>query len=154
MGIEIELREVGPDDPDALELLAAGRAEIAARKAEEPGGEPRPPLNVAMRSDTEILVAYAGEAPVGLGCLRTVGLRTGEIKRMYVIPAHRGAGVGRRLLEELDRRARELGFEAVRLDTHDRLVEANRLYAAVGYREIPDYNSNPRANRWFEKRLA
>jgi hypothetical protein len=77
--MEIELRAVGPDRPDALELPAAGRAQITARKAEEPGGEPRASLI--------------------------------EIKRMYVRPKYPG-----------------VGFHTVRLDTHDRLAEANRLY--------------------------
>jgi hypothetical protein len=38
--------------------------------------------------------------------------------------------------------------------TNARLVEANRMYTEAGYREIEDYNSNPRANRWYEKLLA
>jgi hypothetical protein len=42
----------------------------------------------------------------------------------------------------------------VRLDTHDRLTEANLLYRSTGYREIDDYDGNPRANRWYEKLLA
>jgi hypothetical protein len=54
----------------------------------------------------------------------------------------------------LEGRSRARGFKAIRLDTHDRLIEANRLYRSRGYREIPDYNSNPRSNRWYEKRLV
>jgi GNAT superfamily N-acetyltransferase len=150
----IQLREVGPDDPAALTLLRAARVEIMARKAEDSGGKPRKPVGEAMRTDSDILVAYAGAEPVGLAALRTFSPGIGEIKRMYVVPAHRGSGVARQLLEELERRAREHGFARVRLDTHDRLSEANRLYRSAGYREIPDYNANPRANRWFEKFLA
>jgi hypothetical protein len=33
-------------------------------------------------------------------------------------------------------------------------MEANRLYRSSGYLEIDDYNGNPRANRWFGKRLG
>jgi hypothetical protein len=43
---------------------------------------------------------------------------------------------------------------AVRLDTNARLTEANRMYTEDGYRRIEDYNSNPRADRWYEKLLA
>jgi Acetyltransferase (GNAT) family len=68
--------------------------------------------------------------------------------------AHRGAGVARELLEALEKRARERGLDAVRLDTHERLTEANGLYRSMGYREIDDYNGNPSANRRFEKVLA
>jgi hypothetical protein len=44
--------------------------------------------------------------------------------------------------------------EAVRLDRNSRLREAIRLYERAGYRQIPDYNSNPRANRRHEKARA
>ncbi len=73
---------------------------------------------------------------------------------MYVVPDHRGAGVAKRILEELEQRARERGLRAIRLDTNARLTEANAMYREAGYREIPDYNANPRADRWYEKRLA
>jgi GNAT superfamily N-acetyltransferase len=73
---------------------------------------------------------------------------------MYVVPDYRGAGVARRILEALERRARERGLRAARLDTNARLVEANRLYREAGYVEIEDYNSNPRADLWYEKLLA
>jgi GNAT superfamily N-acetyltransferase len=73
---------------------------------------------------------------------------------MYVIPDYRGAGVARQVLEELERCALERGLRTIRLDTNARLTEANRMYRAAGYRQIPDYNSNPRADRWYEKLLA
>ena len=41
-----------------------------------------------------------------------------------------------------------------RQDTHDRLVEAVGMYRGAGYREVPDFNANPRSNAWFEKPLA
>ena len=89
-----------------------------------------------------------------MGALRLVGTGTAEIKRMFVFPHYRGAGVAGRILEELEQRARQHGVRAVRLDTNARLTEANRMYREAGYREIDDYNSNPRADRWYEKSLA
>jgi GNAT superfamily N-acetyltransferase len=62
--------------------------------------------------------------------------------------------VAKRILEELERRKRERGLRAVRLDTNARLVEANRMYREAGYVQIEDYNSNPRSDRWYEKPLA
>ena len=67
---------------------------------------------------------------------------------MYVAPPHRGSGIAAMLLTEVEERARVRGFDAVRLDTHDRLAEVNRLDARAGYRPIGDYNANPSANRW------
>jgi GNAT superfamily N-acetyltransferase len=144
------------DDPDAQRLAEAMRAEVSARQAhaDDAAVEQLKSLAEAIGPDGEILVAYANGRAVGVGALRELDPGAGEIKRMYVAPPLRGAGVARRLLEALEQRARERGFETVRLDTHDSLNEANRLYAGAGYREIADYNGNPSANRWFEKSLA
>jgi GNAT superfamily N-acetyltransferase len=151
--MNIELREVAADDPDALALVAAGGVEIDARYAYEgPSIRARDPDR--MKRDSDILVAYAGDRPVGVAALRRFGPGIGEIKRMYVVPEQRRSGVARQLLEALESRARDHGFDVVRLDTHDRLPEANDLYRSAGYREIEDYNSNRRANRWYEKPLA
>jgi GNAT superfamily N-acetyltransferase len=154
--MEYELRPAAPDDP-AVEALVVGlRNEVDSRQAHanESAGELRRPVADAVSADGLILVAYAGREPVGIGALRGLDRSTGEIKRMYVDPGHRGTGVGRRLLDELEEHARQRGFDAVRLDTHDRLIEANQLYSSRGYRRIEDYNGNPSANRWYEKPLA
>ena len=77
----------------------------------------------------------------------------GEIKRMWVADAARGLGLGRRLLEELEARAREMGVERLRLETNRSLVEAQALYRASGYREIPVFDDEPYAHLAFEKAL-
>jgi ribosomal protein S18 acetylase RimI-like enzyme len=72
---------------------------------------------------------------------------------MYVAPAHRGRGLARALLTELEGIAHSHGCKATRLDTSDYLTEAIGLYRAAGYREVPDYNANPKASLWFERQL-
>ena len=153
----MEIKQVPANDPAAAALDAALRDEVEARYAGSDGGETGSPLADAVEPDSVVLLAYAGGDAIGVGALGELGPRIAEIKRMYVSPASRGSGVATLLpllLEELENRARERGFELVRLDTRDRLAEAIRIYRAAGYREIPDYNGNPRVNRWFEKRLA
>ena len=152
--MEIEFREAAPGDPVTLRLAQAMRAEVEERGAHNGAKRPNRSLADAISADSDRLVAYAGQEPVGIGALRLAGTDTAEIKRMYVVPEYRGAGVAKRILEELERRARRRGLRAIRLDTNARLVEANRMYTEAGYREIEDYNSNPRANRWYEKLLA
>ncbi|MCW2792748.1 MAG: PadR family transcriptional regulator [Nocardioides sp.] len=76
-----------------------------------------------------------------------------EIKRMWVDPAWRGAGLGARMLGHLEAEAARLGHDVVRLDTNSTLVEAISMYEHAGYRSIERYNDNPYARRWFEKRL-
>lgn len=78
-----------------------------------------------------------------------------EIKRMYVAPAARGLKLGRRLLENLERRAAELGHACIRLETGIRQPEAIGLYRKAGYREIDpfgDYVPDP-LSLFMEKRL-
>ena len=154
--MDIDLRMRPADDPDALRLAAAMSAEVSARQAhaDDVAVEQLKSLAEAIGPDGEVLVAYGEGDAVAIGALRELDAGVGEIKRMYVAPTWRGAGVARRLLEALEQRAGERGFETVRLDTHDSLIEANRLYERAGYREIADYNRNPSANRWFEKSLA
>jgi ribosomal protein S18 acetylase RimI-like enzyme len=73
---------------------------------------------------------------------------------MYVAPAGRGRGLGRRLLARLEEIAAERGCRAVRLDTAAHLTAAISLYRDRGYREIPAYNEGPNADLWFERALS
>ncbi|HEY4593112.1 MAG TPA: GNAT family N-acetyltransferase [Thermoanaerobaculia bacterium] len=152
--MEIEIRDAGPDDPAVLALVEALRDEVESRGAHNGVARPEISLAEAIRADCDTLLAYAGSEPVGTAGLKALAPGMGEIKRMYVAPAHRGAGIAGRMLAELERRACARGLEAIRLDTHDRLSEATGMYGGAGYRQIQDYNSNPRSNRWFEKLLA
>lgn len=152
--MEIELREVPPDDPEMLRLVEALRDEVEERGAHNGVGRPDTPLTEAIKRNSDTLVAYSGREPVGTGALRILDGGIAEVKRMYVVPGQRGAGVAKRILSELERRARSRGLRAVRLDTHARLLEANRMYRVAGYRQIEDYNGNPRSDRWYEKPFA
>ena len=79
---------------------------------------------------------------------------TAPPERVWVADSVRGLGLGRRLLVELEGRARAAGATAVRLDTHRSLTEATTLYRSAGYLEIGAYNDNPYAHHCFEKDLS
>ncbi|MDX6475059.1 MAG: hypothetical protein QOH95_570 [Gaiellaceae bacterium] len=100
-----------------------------------------------------LLVARLRGTPVGCGGLKLHGKAPAEIKRMWVAPAARGLGLGRRLLNELENRAREAGARSARLETNGALTEAISLYRAAGYREVEAFNDEPYAHHWFEKLL-
>jgi ribosomal protein S18 acetylase RimI-like enzyme len=90
---------------------------------------------------------------VGTAAVRLLEPGVGEIKRMWIRPAHQGKGLGRPLMDACLTEARALGCRRVRLDSERRLAAAVHLYRAYGFKEIPDYNGNTRAEVWMEREL-
>lgn len=124
------------DDPRAVRLREAQQAEVRSRYDgvdTEPGVKPS-----AADISLFLLVrdAFSGE-PVGCGGLRDLADEAVEIKRMYVVPAHRGRGAGRAVLAALEQAARTRGAKVARLETGDQQQEAVILYERAGYHQIP-----------------
>lgn len=92
--------------------------------------------------------------PVGCGAVKLRPDGSAELKRMWVAPAARGCGLGRRILEALERHAIGAGAQVLRPETNRSLTEAIALYRRSGYREVPAFNGEPYAGHWFEKRVA
>lgn len=144
------------DDPEVLALFdpfireADGPLDMDLDiEAEIAAGPPRdltPPGGV-------LLIARVDGEPAGLGGVRHLETDVAEVKSMYLDPAHRGRGLARRLLSELEQIAHRHDCRATRLDTSDYLTSAVALYRAAGYREVPSYNANLKANLWFERPL-
>ncbi|MFT3775730.1 MAG: GNAT family N-acetyltransferase [Minicystis sp.] len=127
------------DGRPARELITALNAELR-------GAYPEPGANHFGLSAAEIapghgafLVAYREETPVGCGAVRLLDAATAELKRMYVDPALRGTGIGRRLVEALEDEARRLGATRIVLETGTRQDAALALYARCGFERIPLY---------------
>jgi DNA-binding MarR family transcriptional regulator/N-acetylglutamate synthase-like GNAT family acetyltransferase len=151
----ITIEPVDPAEPHAQHCLREYFAELDRRfragfdpDAALPARpeEMRPPAGI-------FLVGMLHGEPVCCGALKFHGREPTEVKRMWVSPSVRGLGLGRRLLEELERRAVEHGSHVVRLETNRSLTEAIGMYRATGYREVPAFNDEPYGDHWFEKRL-
>jgi GNAT superfamily N-acetyltransferase len=81
--------------------------------------------------------------------LRRLDAATAEMKRLYVRPAFRGRGYGGVLARTVIADAAATGCARVVLDTLPAMGEAQALYAALGFRDIPAYTFNPVAGTRF-----
>ncbi|HEY5316388.1 MAG TPA: GNAT family N-acetyltransferase [Solirubrobacteraceae bacterium] len=153
---EIEFRPAHVDAGPGGELAQAMREEIAEMyEGLELDGPTMPRAGAAELSPPggAFFVGWRDGEPLCCGGLKRLSGDTCEIKKMYVVPAARGQGVARTLLHELERAALELGYEVVRLDTGPKQLHAQALYADEGYEAVADFNGNPVAVFWGEKRL-
>lgn len=86
----------------------------------------------------EITVLLAGEGPDGLALLRlrpalwSPGLEA-YLQELYVVPALRGRGIGRALLERTIDFARESGADGIDLSTGETDTAARALYESMGF---------------------
>jgi GNAT superfamily N-acetyltransferase len=96
----------------------------------------------------------AGDPGAAFGCIALRPLASvdaqradaiGEVKRLYVQPAARRGGWGRKLVETLLAEARAIGYRELKLDTLDWMTDARALYARQGFRECAPYYENPLA---------
>ncbi|MGA8417481.1 MAG: GNAT family N-acetyltransferase [Candidatus Dormiibacterota bacterium] len=105
------------DGPDG-EALDRDLDDVAAAYI-EPGGD--------------FLVDDVDGRIVAMGGLRPQGTRSAELKRMRVHPDWQRHGRGRAMLDALEQRARDLGFQTLLLDTTEQQVGARSLYTSRGY---------------------
>jgi putative acetyltransferase len=90
--------------------------------------------------DTEtVVIATIDDVPVGCGCFKRYDDETVELKRFFVDPERRGAGIGRAVIGELERWAIEHGYRAAVLETGVDQPAAIALYERAGYTRAPPY---------------
>jgi ribosomal protein S18 acetylase RimI-like enzyme len=107
------------------------------------------------RRGVMLVVEDAAGQVVGTAGIRALDdAGVGELKRMWVRPECRGAGLGRLLMARGLDEARRLGFRRLRLDSRRDMTAAVALYRSCGFRDIAPYNANPRAEIWMEAALG
>lgn len=156
--MRVEFQPVPLDQDPAASLVAAMRAEVAemypgldltADHMPKAGpAELGPPGGVFLVGFDE------SRRPLCGGGVKRLSEEACEIKRMYVAPEGRGRGLGIALLRALEDAARELGYAVARLDTGPAQPNAERMYCNAGYRPIGNFNGNPVASFFGEKRLG
>jgi GNAT superfamily N-acetyltransferase len=86
-----------------------------------------------------VYLALVDAELAGVGALKPRSMSVGEIKRVFVRPQARGAGVARTLMARLLDDASALGFETVCLDTMAFMTDAHRLYRSLGFVDAEPY---------------
>ena len=129
----------------------------------EYGLEPRPRSTDADLDDVEASYIRAGgafevvEGPdsqiVGTVGLYPINTQQAELRKMYLVPGVRGRGLGKRLLERMLEKARQLGFREVWLETHSVLKEAVGLYEKHGFTASEKEHVSPRCDQVYCLRL-
>ena len=148
------VRRAPADAPPGSDLLEAMVSELVPLygRIDVPGAPSATPQDFSPPGGA-FLVLEDGGRPVACGGVKRLDDETCEIKRMYVVPEARGQGVASVLLRALEEEGRRLGYAIARLDTGPHQPHAQRLYERAGYRSIPNFNANPFASFWGEKRL-
>lgn len=154
--IPIEFRCGRADEEPGRSMVAAMVAEMA--ELYEGLDLNRPDMPRAHPEDFAppggaFLVGWRGGEAVCCGGLKRLPDGAAEIKRMYVRPDARRQGVARLLLAALEAKAKEIGYDTVRLDTGPRQPHAQAMYLAAGFRRIENFNGNAVATFFAEKDL-
>ena len=156
--LNLSFTKIGVEDPDSADAkwcVTQYFAELndrfekgfdAGKSLPAEGAELRPPRGA-------FVIARLDGRPVGCGAFKTIEPGVASIKRMWVSRDVRGTGIGRRILEALEKEAEGMGIKLLRLETNRTLREAQALYHSSGYLEVASFNDDPYADHWFEKRI-
>lgn len=102
-----------------------------------------------------VVIVYEEGMPVGCGAIKPYQENVMEVKRMYVVPEKRGRGAASAVLLELERWAKELGYQKCILETGLKQPEAIALYKKNDYLIISNYGqyAEVESSVCFEKLL-
>jgi ribosomal protein S18 acetylase RimI-like enzyme len=126
----MDISNATADDLDALRALLREYAESLG-------------THICFQTFDRELVARDGDRLAGCVALRPLPGLGGELKRLYVRPAHRGTGLGRRLAARVIEEAAAIGYARLYLDTLPSMTEAAGLYRSIGFRPVEPYLANP-----------
>lgn len=132
----MQIHRCSSDNSDFVNLVAYLDAELASRDGEDHAfyNQFNSILNLK-----QTLVLYIDSLAVGCGAIKQFDEHSMEVKRMYVLPSHRGKSLATKILLALELWAKELGYENCILETGKRQPEAIALYKKNGYTTIPNY---------------
>jgi len=149
MTSDLQIRRYRPDDRTRVRSIQ----DSALRDANAYLGEDAPDATFDaveeeyLTNEGEFLVGTIDEEPVAIGAFRPptgivadrldgIGEGVAELKHMHVDPGYQRQGYGQQMLDELQQRAQNRGYEELALGTTDRQTSAQRFYEANEFREV------------------
>ena len=146
--MNLDIRPTPPDHPQVLALIAGLDAYLSS--VYPPEENYLLDVDGLKQPSVTFLGAWSGDVLVGCGAVRTMpgepatdGRPYGEIKRMFVLPSQRGAGIGPRILAALETVLHAQGVALALMETGEELVQAVRMYRANGYVERKEFGEYP-----------
>jgi GNAT superfamily N-acetyltransferase len=127
-----QISESRPDQPEAAALIAELEAHLGSRgypSASQHGYS----VEKLLREAVVFFVARRDGVPAGCGGVQLHGSEYAEVKRMFVRPSFRSAGLGRAILQRIADHARTHGAAVLRLETGIYESDAIRLYESFGF---------------------
>ncbi|WP_316840409.1 GNAT family N-acetyltransferase [Pedobacter gandavensis] len=136
MNSNVHLSRTNPDHLDFRKLI-----ELLDENLAESNGEDQSFFNQFNKTDEikHVIIAYMEGVAIGCGSIKEFAPGTMELKRMFVHPEFRNAGIASKILVHLERWAHEMGYERCILETGEKQKEAVILYEKRGYQRISNY---------------
>ncbi len=109
-----------------------------------------------LHKSVTVFLARLNNEPVGCGGVKFFPQGYAEVKRMYIKPAFRGKGIGKKILNQIELSAKQANIYTLRIETGIYQLEAIGLYEKLGFYRIPpfgDYQPDP-LSLFFEKNLV
>lgn len=138
----LSIRNVDPQGPDALALLHQASVEARSLYPELFSETSPPATNGPLPERGVHVVAYLHEAPCACGAIRPIDANTAELRRLYVVKAHRRSGLATSVLLHLQSEARRLGYSRLVLETGYKQVPAMQLYEANGFQRVQPFGDH------------
>jgi GNAT superfamily N-acetyltransferase len=150
----LHIRRYEPSDKQAVRHLHDDALyEVGAHLGAGPWDDDLDDIEgVYLGSGGEFLVGILEGEIVAMGAIKRVSPDTAEVKRMRVRPGLQGRGYGQAMLDALHRRAADLGYITLHLDTTVQQRAARRLYLKNGYHQVRRGSIGPFSCIFYERR--
>jgi putative acetyltransferase len=99
------------------------------------------PIEKLVSGEHYFIAVWENKKPLGIASFKRSSAHYVELKRLYVLPKNRGKGLARKLVAELERKARQEGYSEAKLETGVRQSEALALYEKLGYEKTEPFGA-------------